>query len=242
MSYDFLGLVNDACRRLNEPELTTSNFASAKAFYAQIKDAVNNAIADINQQKFEWPFNHVTQEDTLTAGTTRYGYPDDAKTVDFDSFRIKESSTLNVATTKLSIVSYEDYLDKYIDQEYSSDTSKRDVPKYVFRSPALEYGVVPAPDQAYTLLYEYYRNTVSLIDAQDVPSIPEMFRNVINEGTMYYCYMFRSNEQAATLADARFKNGIKNMTTLLINRFDYVRSTMIPSNKHVIAGARLANG
>lgn len=242
MSYDFLGLVNDACRRLNEPELTVNNFASAKAFYSQIKDAVNNAIADINQQQFEWPFNHVTQEDILTAGTTRYGFPDDAKSVDLDSFRVKESSTLNVDTAKLAILSYEDYLDKYVDQEYSSDTSKRDVPKYVFRSPSLEYGVVPTPDEAYTVIYEYYRNTVTLNDAQDVPSIPEMFRNVVNEGTMYYCYMFRSNEQAATLTEARFKAGIKNMRTLLVNRYDYVRSTMIPSNRHVIAGARLANG
>jgi hypothetical protein len=242
MAYDFIGLVNDANRRLNEPELTTANFASAKGFYSQIKDAVNNAIADINQQQFEWPFNHVVQEDVLTAGTTRYGFPDDAKTVDMDSFRIKENTTLNNDTIKLAVLAYEDYLENYVDQEYSSDTSKRAVPQYVFRAPSLEYGLVPAPDQAYTAVYEYYRNTVALNDAQDVPAIPEMFRNVINEGTMYYCYMFRSNEQSAALADARFKAGIKSMRTLLINRYDYVRSTMIQRNSFFVAGARLANG
>lgn len=61
MSYNFLGLVNDVNRRLNEVELTTSNFANAVGYYAQAKDAVNSAIRHVNFDQFEWPFNHVTQ-------------------------------------------------------------------------------------------------------------------------------------------------------------------------------------
>lgn len=33
MAYDFIGLVNDVNRRLNEVELTTSNFATAQGYY-----------------------------------------------------------------------------------------------------------------------------------------------------------------------------------------------------------------
>jgi hypothetical protein len=70
MSYDYIGLVNEVNRRLNEVELVSGNFATAKGFYSQIKDSVNSSIRDINQTHYEWPFNHVLAEDTLTAGTT----------------------------------------------------------------------------------------------------------------------------------------------------------------------------
>ena len=40
MAYDFLELVNKINRRLNEVELTSSNFATAKGAYASIKDSI----------------------------------------------------------------------------------------------------------------------------------------------------------------------------------------------------------
>ena len=36
MAYDFIGLVNEVNRRLNEVELTTSNFSTATGFYSQV--------------------------------------------------------------------------------------------------------------------------------------------------------------------------------------------------------------
>jgi len=66
MAYDYLGLVNDVNRRLNEVELTAANFATATGEYSMVKDAVNSAIRFINQHEYEWPFNHVEAEETLT--------------------------------------------------------------------------------------------------------------------------------------------------------------------------------
>ncbi len=94
MAYDFLGLVNDINRRLNEVELTSSNFSSAAGFYAQGKDAVNASIRYINQAEFEWPFNHVEEEETLAVNTSRYSFPHDAKTVNFNTFRISGNSKI----------------------------------------------------------------------------------------------------------------------------------------------------
>lgn len=227
MAYNFIGLVNDVNRRLNEVELTTSNFSTAKGFYSQSKDAVNAAISDINQQQFEWPFNYVSQEETLTVGQTRYAFPLDARSVDMDSFRIKFDDTLDSDTTKLKIISYEEYLERYVDQEYNTDTSLQGPPSYVFRSPSLEFGLVPAPDKAYEIVYEYYVANVEMINATDVPNIPEIYRQVIVDGAMYHAYMFRSNEQAAMIAKDKFEKGIKNMRTILMNRYDYVRSGYI---------------
>ena len=227
MAYNFLGLVNDINRRLNEVELTSSNFVSAKGFYSTAKDAVNSAIRHINHEEFYWPWNHVEEEDTLTVGTTRYGYPYDAKTIDMDSFRIKRDDSLNIGTVKLKNLNYKEYLDKYVDYEYNSSASMQKVPSFVVRAPSQEFLLVPTPDKAYELVYEYYRNPVELELFDDVPSIPIEFKHIIVDGAMFYAYQFRSDTQAAQISQAKFETGIKYMRSLYINHYDYVRSTMI---------------
>lgn len=227
MAYNFLGLVNDINRRLNEVELTSSSFDNAKGFYSTAKDAVNSAIRHINHEEFYWPWNHVEEEDTLTAGTTRYGYPYDAKTIDMDSFRIKRDDSLSIGTVKLKNLNYKEYLDKYVDYEYNSSASMQKVPSFVVRAPSQEFLLVPTPDKAYELVYEYYRNPVELELFDDVPSIPIEFKHIIVDGAMFYAYQFRSDTQAAQISQAKFETGIKYMRSLYINHYDYVRSTMI---------------
>jgi len=298
MAYDYLGLVNDVNRRLNEVELTASNFINATGEYSMIKDAINSAIRYINQHEYEWPFNHVEAEETLTAGVIRYAYPADAKTLNMDSFRIKRSNsttataTVNGATTsstslnvdnnsgaitsgmtvsgsgvssgvtvsslssqtnltlssaqtlsdnttltftggfnndtkRLRLISYEEYLDKYVDYEYNTNTSIRKLPEYVFRTPNQEFGLVAPPDNSYELVYEYYRLPVDLINPTDVPSVPEQFRYMITNGAMHFAYMFRGEGQEAAMIQQRFDDEIKQLRSLYINRYDYLRSTVI---------------
>ena len=227
MAYDYLGLVNDVNRRLNEVELTSANFATANGEYSMIKDAVNASIRFINQHEFEWPYNHVTEEETLTAGIVRYAFPADAKTLNMNSFRIKRNDTLGNETTKLNILSYEEYLESYADVEYNTSTSLRQLPRFVFKAPSSEFGLVNPPDKAYELVYEYYRLPVDLINATDVPSVPEQFRYVIVNGAMHFAYMFRGESQESAMMQERFEQEIKQMRSLYINRYEYVRSTVI---------------
>ena len=229
MAYDFIGLVNDVNRRLNEVELTSANFASATGFYSQAKDAVNASIRYINQSEYNWPFNHTEQTTTLVANTSRYAYPADAKVINFQSFRIKEDTTLGNATTRVKELAYEEYLDKYVAQEYNNSTNQG-VPIYVVQAPDLEFILSPEPDKAYILVYEYYTFPTTLSAATDTTNIPERFRHVIVDGAMYEAYMFRSNLQAAGLAKSKFDEGIKHMRSQLINRTPYMRSYMIRRN------------
>jgi len=227
MAYDFLELVNEINRRVNEVELTTSNFASATGFYAHAKDAVNASIRYMNQAEYSWPYNHVEQEDTLSVGVSRYAFPHDTKVIDFNSFRIKENSTLGNSTERLATLAYEEYLDKFINQEYTSDSALRGVPAYTTHAPSLEYILTPTPDKAYTVVYEYYRIPVDLDLHDDVPVIPERFKHIIIDGAMHYAYLFRGNTQDSVVMKERFEEGIKNMRSMLINRYHYVRSSMI---------------
>lgn len=227
MAYNFLDLTNELQRRLNEVELTSSTFPTARGQHALSKDSVNSAIQHINQEEFQWPWNHSEKTQTLTAGVVRYDYPTDAKTVDFNSFRIKANSSLNVATTKLEVLQYEEYLSKFVDAEYTSSTTVRDVPKYVVRTPNREIIVVPSPKDAYELVYEYYTYSTNLSTYTDVPAIPEQYRHVVLDGASYYAYLFRGDAQQAQLSLVKFEQGIKNMRSLHINRTDYVRDTRV---------------
>ena len=241
MAYDFIGLVNEVNRRLNEVELTTTNFSTAIGFYSQVKDSVNASIQEIDQEYPQWPYNYVEQEDTVTSGITRYSFPTDTTIIDFDSFRIKENTTLNNRTQKLKLLAYEEYLESYIEQEYTDDTNLFSLPLFVSKAPGLEYVLSPAPDQAYTVVYEYYATSVNLIDATDTLKIPEIYRNVIIDGAMYYAYMFRGNTQDAMVSKDKFKDGLKNMRIALINKNTYVRSTMLNRTQRSTYVYRLAS-
>ncbi len=227
MAYDFLGLVNDINRRLNEVELTAGNFATTTGYYSLAKDAVNASIRHINQEEFEWPFNHREEEEVLSPGEVRYSIPYDAKTLNMNSFRIKGDSTLNVSTTKLKVLNYEEYLDKYVDYEYNSNTSNRTLPKYVVRAPSNEIIFVPAADKAYEVVYEYYTKGFDLVLQNDVPAMPEEYRYVIVEGAMYFVYQFQNDNASAGLSFERFQQGIKNLRSMFINRTEYIRDTRV---------------
>ena len=238
MAYDYIGLVNDVNRRLNEVELTTTNFGTATGEYSMIKDAVNASIRYINQHEYEWPFNHVTAEETMTAGVVRYAFPTDAKTVDFDSFRIKRNATLGNDTKRLGILSYEEYLSKHVDIEYNT-SANRAMPDFVFRTPNQEFGFVKNPDKAYEYAYEYYRLPVDLINTTDVPTVPEQFRYIIVNGAMHFAYMFRGETQESQVTQQRFMEEIKSMRSLYVNRYDYLRSTAITQNTSSVSSFRI---
>ena len=229
MPYDYLGLVNDVCGRVNETQLTSGNFASAEGFYSSAKEAVNSSIRDLNQQAFQWPFNHTDYDETLVAGTSRYAYQADAKSVDFDTFRIRRDAALGNTTVHLQFIDYDEYVQKFIDAEYdTTNTSIREVPRYVFRAPNQEYGVYPVPDKAYTLSYEYYALPTDLSASTDVPSAPIAFRHIIVDGAMYYAYHFRGDTETADRLQAKFINGIERMRTIYINNnYDYVRDARV---------------
>ena len=241
MAYNYIGLVNEVNRRLNEVELITSNFSSTSGFHSQVKDSVNASIQEIDQEYPHWPYNFVEQEDTLSTGVSRYSFPANSTVIDFETFRIKESDTLNNRTQKLKVLRYEEYLERFVEQEYTSDTSLYNVPVFVSKAPGLEYVLSPAPDKAYTVVYEYYLTSVDLIDSTDVPKIPEIYRNVIIDGAMYYAYMFRGNTQDALVAKEKFQAGLKNMRIVLINENTYVRSTMLTRTQRSTYVYRLAS-
>ena len=297
MSSSYLTLTNNVLGRLNEVQLTASNFDSARGIQTQTKEAINQSIRFINQKEFNFPFNHATETKTLTAGTVRYSLPTSTKHVDYNTFRLIKDDDLATSGGKLGILQYNDYVNNYITQEdeivtttldgsltdsattvtvasttgfdsagtlhigneqitYTGTTSttftgatrgaggttaaahsdatqvaqfeEGGVPRYVVRSPDNGYLLYPFPTKSFSVKFDYYTFPTDLSSATDTTSIPARFDAVIVDGATAFVYQYRGETSQYQLNFARFEQGIKNMQTLLVNKFEYVRSTFIP--------------
>jgi hypothetical protein len=222
MAYNYLELVNDLNRRVNETELNSDNFGSSTGYYNTAKDAINASIRLLNQETFQWPFNYIEHEEDLSPGTMRYDNPYNSKTIDYNTFRIKRDNSLGNSTSLLKRMDYEEYLAKHVDDEYNDSTSIRAMPTHVIKAPGNQFILYPSPDKEYEIIFEMYSLPVDLILHSDVPSVPEAYRHIVIDGAMYYVQIFRNDNQSAQMSLGKFNEGVKNMRSIWINRFEYI--------------------
>ena len=293
----FLSLTNSVLARLNEVQLTSSNFSNARGIQIQAQNAVNEAIRYINQREFQYPFNHTTKSQTLSPGTVRYSIPTDAKHVDYNTARIVKDSDIGASGANLRILEYNEYINKeHVTQEdeivtttlaEALDASETEidltsstgfdsagtifieneeitytgistntltgctrgansttaathdngtsvaqfdngaVPRFIVRTLDNNFLLFPFPNRAYTLKYDYFAFPTDLSAHGDTTTIPARFDPVIIDGATAYVYQYRGETTQYQLNFSRFEQGIKNMQSLLVNKYEYVRSTMI---------------
>jgi len=298
MAESYLSLTNKVLARLNEVQLTSSNFTSARGIQTQTQNAVNESVRYINQKEFQYPFNHSTKTETLVAGTVRYSIPTTAKTVDYNTFRLVKDSDLGASGGRLYVINYNDYVNSYITQEdeiqtTTTSTTHTDsvttitvasttgfdatgtlfigneqitytavgssttftgctrgandttaasiasgvqvaqfesggVPQYVARTPDNNFLLYPFPTKGFSLKYDFFSFPTDMSAHSDTTTIPDRFAAVIVDGATAFVYQYRGETAQYQLNFQRFEQGIKNMQTLLINRFEYIRSTFIP--------------
>jgi hypothetical protein len=101
------------------------------------------------------------------------------------------------------------------------------VPQYIVRTLDNNYLLYPFPDKEYTLLYDYFTFPDDLSAHGDTTTIPDRFKPVITDGATAFLYQYRGEMQQYQINFERFEDGIKNVQSLLVNKFDYIRSTVI---------------
>ena len=303
MAETYLTLTNKVLARLNEVELTSSTFTSGRGIQTQVKNAINEAVRYINQREYNYPFNHSTKTQTLTAGVVRYSIPTTAKVVDYNTFRIVKDSDLAVSGGQLSILNYNDYIGRSVEQEDEINTTttstthtdsvttitvasttdfdsagtlfigneqisytaigssttftgctrgansttaasilsgvtvaqfdRGSVPTHVVRTPDNNYLLFPYPHKSFSIKYDFFTFPTDMSAHGDTTTIPDRFAAVIVDGATALVYQYRGELQQYGINFERFEQGIKHMQSLLVNRFDYIRSTYIPSTGYV---------
>ena len=297
MALTFLSLTNSTITRMNEVELTSSNFTGSRGVQTQCKAAVNEAIRYINQREFGYSFNHATNTESLVPGKVRYTLPTSTKSVDYNTARIKRNTTLNASGSNLGSLNYNEYIqNEYANQEdeinsttlngshsstvttltltsttgfdasgtiylggeqvtysaisgndltgctrgansttaathaddvFVAQFDNGGIPRNIVRTPDNNYLVYPFPDKEYTLTFDYYTFPDDLSAHGDITTIPDRFAPVVIDGATAFVYQYRGEMQQYQLNFARFEQGIKNMQSLLINKYEYVRSTVV---------------
>jgi hypothetical protein len=222
MPATFLDLSNRVLRRLNEVELSSSDFPTARGVQALVKDAVQASIASINQSEFEWPFNAAEHTQTLEIGREEYDWPNFFKVVDWNSFQVIESINGSNEFKHLNYISRDEYYDKYRDDDNESDSAGRSRPTMVFPSHGNGFGVTPSPDKTFQIRFRYFLNYADLNLYDDQTRVPESFSSVVVDGALMHMYMFKDNVEAAQVAQALFAQGLKNLQTLYINNYEYI--------------------
>jgi len=298
MAETFLTLTNKVLARLNEVQLTSSNFSSARGIQVQAQNAVNESVRFINQREFNYPFNHSTETKTLTAGVVRYSLPTSTKTVDYNTFRLVKDSDLGNGGYKLNQLDYNEYVNSVINQEdeinsttlstshtdsvttitvvstsgfdssgtlfigneqitytaigssttftgatrgaNSTTASAHDsgvtvaqfsqggIPEFVIRTPDNNYLLYPFPNKSYSIKFDYFTFPSDMSAHSDTTTIPDRFAAIIIDGATAFVYQYRGETSQYQLNMQRFEQGIKHLQTLLVNKYDYVRSTFIP--------------
>ena len=101
------------------------------------------------------------------------------------------------------------------------------VPRNIVRTPDNNYLLYPYPDKQYALVFDYFTFPSDLSAHGDTTSIPDRFGPVIVDGATAFVYQYRGEMQQYQLNFGRFEQGIKNMQSLLINKYEYIRSTVL---------------
>jgi len=214
-------------RRLNEVEIAVADFPNALGVQALVKDSVKASIAKINQSEFEWPFNAAEHTQLLVAGQTEYTWPDFFKISDWNSFQLQGNETLGVGFSSLKHMDRDEWYKTYRDNDYDAGAAGIGAPRAVFSSHGNGFGVTPAPDAAYSIRFRYYLNYSDLTNHNDTTRIPTSFDTVITDGAMYHMYMFKDNMDASQTSFMAYTQGVKDLQTLYINSYDYIRDTRV---------------
>jgi hypothetical protein len=230
---NYISLVNQALRRVNEVELDIGGdgFSDARNLQALAKDAINSSVRELLQNAQEWPFTLTTYTQTLTAGTGVYDFAPDASKVDWDTLYLKRLSSKGNVPNKLPVLTYEDYIRHHRSNEDVSGVDGYSTPVTAYQTEDTKFGLTPLPDDAYEVEYRYWSYPADMTTYSDVCIVPDRFNTVIVDGAVMYLMRFRANEQSAALHQQKFEDGIANMRRLLLDAPLYITSTVL-DGKH----------
>ena len=149
-----------------------------------------------------------------------------ATNLDVDYVRV---SRADIPTKKLRVISYDDYLQRFKEQDEKNSSSSYGMPSYVYRKPDYSsFGLTPIPDKNdYLITYEYYQTHTDLSAHGDTMGLPDRFGPLVIDRSKYYTYMLRSDAQHAQITDADYKRKLKLLKGDYTSRADYMRDTRI---------------
>lgn len=151
-----------------------------------------------------------------------------------DYVRVSRS---DINTRKLKYLSYNDYLQRFKQQDNRNTSGHYGMPEYIYRKPDYSsFGLTPIPDKNdYLINYDYYTTHTDLSAHGDTMALPDRFSSLIIDKCKYYSYMLRSDPEHANLAYRDYQRKLNLLKTDYASRADYMRDTRISSGNSILA-------
>ena len=176
---------------------------------------------------------------TATAQTSFVYVEAPSVQLDVDYVRVSRS---DIATRKLTFISYDNYLQLYKPTDDTNNKSTYAAPLRVYILPNYtSFGISPRPNtNEYSVNYNYYQTHTDLSAHGDNMSLPDRFSTLVVDRAKYYTYMLRSDPQHAQLADRDFQRKLKLLKVDYATKNDYMRSDAIAESIATNIGGRVA--
>jgi hypothetical protein len=226
----FLELTNELLRKLNEVEITSTDFPSLVGIQATAKDCIKYSINEIMDAENNWSFNWVAGTQLCVQGQVEYELPADCNQPDWESFRIQKDDVLNIQTSSLKLISKDYWYERLRAADEDAGSDGRMVPEMVFMSnegATQSFGVTPSPDLAYTVNYEYYSIHPELDLYSDTTRIPDRYKYVIIAGALKHFNFFKDNMEQGAFWTNEFQKMLSGMRVSLAPRKDDIRDTRV---------------
>jgi hypothetical protein len=151
-----------------------------------------------------------------------------ATNLDVDYVRV---SRADITTRKLRYISYDDYMQRFKEQDSQNSSGHYGLPQYVYKKPDYSaFGLTPIPDKNdYLISYEYYTTHTDLSAHGDVMGLPDRFASLIVDRSKYYTYMLRSDPDHANMSNRDYQRKLSLLKTDYSSRSDYMKDTRISS-------------
>jgi len=227
--------------RYSLPSSTKSlDYSTARIKKSTSLSAVGSNLTNLNYYEYI-TLNYGSEEDQIASTTLNGSHSSTVTTLtltstsDFDSsgtVHIGGEQVTYTGTTGNDITGCTRGANSTTAATHSSGTTVTQfdgggVPRFIVRTPDNNYLLYPYPDKQYTLEFDYYTFPSDLDAHGDTTTVPDRFKPVITDGATAYVYLYRGEQNQYQLNFQRFEQGIKNMQSLLINKYDYLRSSMI---------------
>ena len=151
-----------------------------------------------------------------------------ATNLDVDYVRV---SRADITTRKLRYISYDDYMQRFKEQDSQNNSGHYGMPQYVYRKPDYtSFGLTPIPDKNdYLISYEYFTTHTDLSAHGDTMALPDRFGPLIVDRSKYYTYMLRSDPDHANLSNRDYLRKLNLLKTDYSSRADYMKDTRTSS-------------
>lgn len=140
---------------------------------------------------------------------------------DVDNVEVRRDVLIKPA----KLLQHQEYRDTVKQLDFFADNTRFGTPNRIAFTDTDSYVLTPIPDFSdLTVAYDYWSVPTELSANSDTPSIPTRYQDLIVVRVCEYVHNFKSDATRSSKYEQKFKDGIYNMRTELINKNDYMRA------------------